>query len=135
RAGAEVLHMHGEILKGFCTACNARRFLVRGDLSISDVCGSCGIVGTLRPDVVWFGEMPYHMEEIYQRLAEAELFVSIGTSGAVYPAAGFVREAKMLGLQTMELNLEPSDNAYAFDQADYGLAGVVVPRRTMQFGI
>lgn len=135
RAGADVLHMHGEIMKGFCTGCNARRFLVQGDLTVSDACSSCGSVGTLRPDVVWFGEMPYHMDEIYQRLSGADLFVSIGTSGAVYPAAGFVQEAKMLGIPTMELNLEPSDNAHAFDQSDYGLASEIVPRWAAQWGV
>ncbi|MEL7232049.1 MAG: NAD-dependent deacylase [Pseudomonadota bacterium] len=135
RAGADVLHMHGEILKAFCEGCERPRFEVEEDLHTSDGCEDCGRVGALRPDVVWFGEMPYYMDQIYQRLGQAELFVSIGTSGAVYPAAGFVREAKMLGLRTMELNLEPSDNAYAFDEADYGLAGEVVPRWAGQFGV
>ncbi|MEM7491770.1 MAG: NAD-dependent deacylase [Pseudomonadota bacterium] len=128
RAGADVMHMHGEILKAFCTDCDRSRFTVKTKLQTRDVCDVCNRAGGLRPDVVWFGEMPYHMDQIYERLSRANLFVSIGTSGSVYPAAGFVQEAKMLGVKTMELNLEPSDNAHAFDDADYGLAGDIVPR-------
>ncbi|MEM9055449.1 MAG: NAD-dependent deacylase [Pseudomonadota bacterium] len=135
RAGAEVLHMHGEILKGICDMCARPAFVIESDLHISDGCDVCGRVGALRPDVVWFGEMPYHMEAIDVALSKADLFVSIGTSGAVYPAAGFVQEARMRGIRTMELNLEPSDNAYAFDAADYGKAGDVVPRWAAQWSV
>ncbi|MEM1086309.1 MAG: NAD-dependent deacylase [Pseudomonadota bacterium] len=133
RAGADVLHMHGEILKAFCTDCDRSRFTVKTKLQTQDVCDVCQKAGGLRPDVVWFGEMPYHLDDIYQALATSDLFVSIGTSGSVYPAAGFVQEARMLGIRTMELNLEPSDNAHMFDDADYGLAGEIVPRWVDQF--
>jgi NAD-dependent deacetylase len=81
----------------------------------------------MRPDVVWFGEMPLGLERIEEALAEASLFVAIGTSGAVYPAAGYVAEARALGIPTVELNLAPSDNADAFDDARYGPATEVVP--------
>lgn len=135
RAGAVTLHMHGEILKGFCVACDRARFAVEADLAVTDECSSCGRIGTLRPDVVWFGEMPYHMDAIYGAMQQADLFVSIGTSGSVYPAAGFVQEARASGIRTMELNLEPSDNAFAFDDAEYGLAGEIVPAWAAKWGI
>jgi NAD-dependent deacetylase len=135
RAGAETFHMHGEILKGFCANCDRDRFTVVDDLAVTDACSSCGRIGTLRPDVVWFGEMPYHMDAIYSAMQAADLFVSIGTSGSVYPAAGFVQEARVSGIRTMELNLEPSDNAFAFDHAEYGLAGEIVPAWAANWGI
>src|SRR5215210_6420972 len=97
------------------------------DLSVEDRCPRCGQSGGLRPDVVWFGEMPMHMEAIYEALSEADLFVSIGTSGSVYPAAGFVAEARAAGIRTCEINLEPSDNARVFDEARHGPASEVVP--------
>jgi NAD-dependent deacetylase len=78
--------------------------------------------------VVWFGEMPMHMDEIYAALAEADLFVAIGTSGSVYPAAGFVEEARAAGVRTCEINLQPSDNARRFDSARYGPASEAVPQ-------
>lgn len=134
RAGADTLHMHGEILKAFCGACNSARFDVPADLSIAMPCSSCGQIGGLRPDVVWFGEMPYHMDAIYTALGHADLFVSIGTSGSVYPASGFVQEARATGIRTMELNLEPSDNARVFDDAAYGRAGDIVPAWAANWG-
>lgn len=135
RAGADTIHMHGEILKAFCNRCPRDRFLVEADLTTDTVCSDCGAAGTVRPDVVWFGEIPYRMEEIGEKLAEAEMFVSIGTSGSVYPAAGFVQEAKMLGLKTVELNLEASDNVWAFDEAVHGPAGTIVPDWAAQWGV
>ena len=91
-------------------------------------CPNCGRSGGLRPDVVWFGEMPYHMEHIYAALGRCALFLSIGTSGSVYPAAGFVQEAKTIArAHTVELNLEPSAGASLFDQARYGPATEIVP--------
>jgi NAD-dependent deacetylase len=96
-------------------------------MSLSLRCPACGGVGHMRPDVVWFGEMPYHMELIYAALAGCDLFVSIGTSGNVYPAAGFVREARAAGARTVELNLEPSEGAAFFDEAEHGPATKVVP--------
>jgi NAD-dependent deacetylase len=81
----------------------------------------------VRPDVVWFGEMPYHMDEIWQRLAGCGLFVAIGTSGSVYPAAGFVAEARAQGARTLEINLEPSENAGLFEDRRLGPASETVP--------
>ena len=127
RAGsARVVHMHGELLKTRCLACGA---VTNGsaDLTVDSACGNCRQVGMLRPHVVWFGEMPLFMDEIYEALNEADLFVAIGTSGSVYPAAGFVAEAKAGGIRTCEINLEPSDNALLFDDARYGPAGETVP--------
>ncbi|MEK4033493.1 NAD-dependent deacylase [Methylocystis sp. IM3] len=127
RGGArEVIHMHGELLKARCAACGGLRDQ-RADLSTADRCGDCGRVGAMRPHVVWFGETPLHMEEITAALAAASLFVSIGTSGSVYPAAGFVSLARRLGVATCEINLEPSDNAGQFDQTRYGAASELVP--------
>jgi NAD-dependent deacetylase len=127
RAGAaRVVHMHGELLKARCEACGALR-PQRKDLTTADQCASCGCVGTMRPHVVWFGETPLFMEEILEALAEAELFVAIGTSGSVYPAAGFVSQARRLGVRTAEVNLEPSDNAREFEQRRYGAASEAVP--------
>jgi NAD-dependent deacetylase len=128
QAGSQhVIHMHGELLKARCTACEAV-VARRDDLSIADTCHSCRRSACLRPDVVWFGEMPMHMDEIYAALAEADLFVAIGTSGSVYPAAGFVEEARAAGVQTCEINLEPSDNARRFNTARYGPASDAVPQ-------
>lgn len=126
RAGARrVRHMHGEHLNAWCTACDVRSRWT-GTLIQRPACPECG-ESALRPDVVWFGEMPYYMEEIYAALREADLFVSIGTSGAVYPAAGFVRNARDLGAATLELNLEPSQGSPWFDEARHGPATEVVP--------
>lgn len=126
RAGAKrVLHMHGTHLNAWCTACDARSRWT-GPLIDRPPCPACG-ARALRPDVVWFGEMPYEMERIYGALRAADLFVSIGTSGAVYPAAGFVREARELGTQTLELNLERSQGSAWFDETRLGPAGELVP--------
>ncbi len=128
RAGSrEVLHMHGELLKARCLACGRSEPWL-ADLTVDDACPSCGRAGGLRPDVVWFGEMPYGLDAIDRALGESDLFVAIGTSGAVYPAAGFVAEARALGLQTCEINLEAADNAFLFDDARYGPASEVVPK-------
>lgn len=127
RAGARnVVHMHGELLSAFCGACEARAPAV-GDLTNELACSACGRAGLMRPDVVWFGEVPYRMDEIFERLDRADLFVSIGTSGAVYPAAGFVSEAARGGVSTLELNLEPSEGTHVFDEARHGPASVLVP--------
>jgi NAD-dependent deacetylase len=121
-----VTHMHGELMKARCHTCGAV-WLAEGDLTLALSCTSCGREGGVRPHVVWFGEEPLAMARIYDALLDADLFVSIGTSGAVYPAAGFVRAAREAGVATCELNLEPSDNADAFDTARYGPASEVVP--------
>ncbi|MDE2412344.1 MAG: NAD-dependent deacylase [Sphingomonadales bacterium] len=126
RGGANrVLHMHGEHLKAWCTSCGVRSPW-RDALSERPPCPVCQ-ARNLRPDVVWFGEMPYQMDRIYAALREADLFVSIGTSGAVYPAAGFVRDARDLGARTLELNLERSQGSNWFDESRLGPAGEIVP--------
>lgn len=127
RAGSQnVIHMHGEIAKSRCHECGDVR-AADGELLIERGCDACGRIGGLRPHVVWFGEMPLFMDRIYEELAAADLFVSIGTSGSVYPAAGFVAAARRAGIATVELNLEPSENADMFDDARYGPATEIVP--------
>ncbi|WP_285672076.1 NAD-dependent deacylase [Paralimibaculum aggregatum] len=127
RGGAsEVLHMHGELMQALCAACG-HRWGWSGDMGLGDACPACGAAGTVRPDVVWFGEMPYLMDEIFARLAAATLFVSIGTSGAVYPAAGFVDEAAAQGAETLEINLEPSEGSRLFERQILGPATETVP--------
>jgi NAD-dependent deacetylase len=126
RAGStRVLHMHGELSSAWCLACDARH---RWSASLLDrpACPGCG-EAALRPDVVWFGELPYRLAEIESALLDADLFVSIGTSGAVYPAAGFVQTAAAAGSSTLELNLEPSAGTASFDEARHGPAGLLVP--------
>lgn len=126
RAGASrVLHMHGELLSAWCMACDARSRHT-GTMIEQPACPGCG-TRALRPDIVWFGEMPYRMEEIFAALREADLFVSIGTSGAVYPAAGFVNTARDLGVRTLELNLERSEGSHWFDESRLGPASRLVP--------
>ncbi|SMF78167.1 NAD-dependent deacetylase [Tistlia consotensis] len=127
RAGSKnLIHMHGELLKTRCLACEAV-IAWQGDLELDSLCPACGERGRLRVNVVWFGEMPFEMERIYAALAECDLFVSIGTSGNVYPAAGFVAEARAGGAHTLELNLEPSEGRRLFDAGRYGPAGELVP--------
>jgi len=121
-----LIHMHGELLSALCAACGARHAWEE-DLGVETACIACGKTGGMRPDVVWFGEMPYHMERIAEALAAADLFLSIGTSGNVYPAAGFVAEARTHGAHTVELNLEPSDGASFFAEAIHGPATQIVP--------
>lgn len=128
RAGAKrLLHMHGELNLGWCQACNAR-FKWAGRMGQGATCPSCAVTGRIRPDIVWFGEMPYDMERIDEALLNADLFVSIGTSGAVYPAAGFVQTARYRGARTLEINLEPSQGSIYFDERRYGPASIEVPR-------
>jgi NAD-dependent deacetylase len=127
RGGASsVIHMHGELARALCSACGFR-WDATGDLTIDSPCPACKTVGGPRPDIVWFGEMPYHMDRIETELSRADLFVSIGTSGAVYPAAGFVQAARERGIETLELNMEPSLGSTYFDAARHGPAGTVVP--------
>lgn len=126
RAGATgVIHMHGALSRALCAACGAR-WDAPAVMHPEDACPACGAAAT-RPDVVWFGEIPCHMERIGAALAACELFVAIGTSGAVYPAAGFVAEAAAQGAETLEINLEPSDTAGAFDRHLHGPASRMVP--------
>jgi len=127
RGGAtHVLHMHGEVLSAWCTGCDARHRW-QGTLRDAPACPSCS-AAALRPDIVWFGEMPYRMNEIFAALAQADLFVSIGTSGAVYPAAGFVQQAASHGARTLELNLERSQGSRLFDETRLGPASEMVPQ-------
>jgi len=162
RAGTKrLLHMHGEVKRGWCLACD-ERFAWEGPMSPDavrpepvegpsfpaaeeeqsfdklrtngfeeangfNVCPSCRAVGMVRPDIVWFGEMPYAMYDIERALFHADLFVSIGTSGAVYPAAGFVQTARHRGARTLEINLEPSGGSIFFDERRYGRASELVP--------
>ena len=121
-----LIHMHGEINRALCNFCGARTAWTE-DFSVDTVCASCGASGGMRPDVVWFGEMPYQMERIYEALGRCDLFLSIGTSGNVYPAAGFVAEARAAGAHTVELNLEPSEGRSLFREAIHGRATDVVP--------
>jgi NAD-dependent deacetylase len=121
-----VIHMHGEHLKARCTHCEAVNPW-RRDLGARDRCPSCDHAGGLRPHVVWFGETPLHMDAILTALESADRFVAIGTSGAVYPAAGFVARARTLGIPTCEINLEPSDNADMFSERRYGRASETAP--------
>jgi NAD-dependent deacetylase len=126
RAGApSVIHMHGELTRALCAACT-HRWNAPHQMAPTDPCPACAAPAT-RPDIVWFGEMPYHMEKIDAALQSADLFVAIGTSGNVYPAAGFVHEAAFAGARTLELNLEPSATVSLFDDARFGLASTVVP--------
>ncbi|MFD1624806.1 NAD-dependent deacylase [Azospirillum griseum] len=127
RAGsADPIHMHGALLKAVCQRCHAVTDC-HDDLSVHDLCLSCGGKGGLRPDVVWFGETPYHMDRIQAALEDCDLFLSIGTSGHVYPAAGFVAEAGANGAVTVELNLDPSEGVSRFDRAIQGPATALVP--------
>lgn len=126
RAGSRrVLHMHGRLDRALCAACG-HGWEAPETMAPEDPCPACGWPAT-RPDVVWFGEYPYHMDAIGRALAQAELFVSIGTSGTVYPAAGFVAEARAAGARTLELNLEPSEGVSAFSEARFGPASSLVP--------
>ncbi len=127
RAGAKrLLHMHGELMSAWCRACDMRARW-KGAMGDGPACPKCGAAGRLRPDIVWFGEMPYEMDRIDRALMEADLFVSIGTSGNVYPAAGFVQTARYVSAQTLEMNLEPSLGSYLFDESRTGKAGELVP--------
>ncbi|SFJ98121.1 NAD-dependent deacetylase [Sphingomonas sp. NFR04] len=126
RAGAtRLLHMHGELRSALCAACGVRERWEEA-LPPESECPNCGMLA-LRPDIVFFGEMPYEMERIEAAIADADLFVSIGTSGAVYPAAGFVQTARHYGAATLEMNLEPSGGSHWFEESRMGPAGTLVP--------
>jgi NAD-dependent deacetylase len=127
RAGSKnLLHMHGELLKSVCASCFDITEL-RSDQDSSQACEQCG-KNSLRPDIVWFGEMPKYMDEISDRLSQCELFISIGTSGNVYPAAGFVELAASYGAHTVEINLEPTSTTNRFAEHIHGKAGDEVPK-------
>jgi len=127
RAGSKrLLHMHGELASAWCLACG-ERFGWEGPMGEEARCPTCDSQGHVRPDIVWFGEMPYEMDRIEEALRACDLFVSIGTSGAVYPAAGFVQTARYCGATTLEINLEPSLGSTLFDESRTGRAGDLVP--------
>ncbi len=127
RAGSRnLIHMHGELLKARCSATD-RVFPASGDIAVEDACACCGEPGRLRPHVVWFGEMPLGMDEIYRALDNCDLFVAVGTSGNVYPAAGFVAVASAAGAHTIEVNLESSAVQSEFAEKRYGPATAEVP--------
>lgn len=123
---AHLIHMHGELGRALCARCGTSLPWTE-DLSLNTACPVCHKDGFMRPDVVWFGEMPRAMERIYEALSRCDLFVAIGTSGTVYPAAGFVAEADNAGAHTIELNLDPSEGASLFAEAHYGPATEIVP--------
>jgi NAD-dependent deacetylase len=120
-----LIHMHGELERALCASCGTSAPWTE-DLTIETLCASCG-EAAMRPDVVWFGEMPRQMERIYDALGACDLFISIGTSGTVYPAAGFVMEARASGAHAVELNLEPSDGADLFLERIEGPATEIAP--------
>ncbi|MEM7257798.1 MAG: Sir2 family NAD+-dependent deacetylase [Pseudomonadota bacterium] len=127
RAGSlDVLHMHGELLKSRCSHCDDIQ-PCDSDLSIEDQCRDCNRTGTIRPHIVWFGEMPFYMEEISTALAQCELFITVGTSGNVYPAAGFAQIAAQGGAKIVELNLEASNTPGTMDETRLGRATDIVP--------
>lgn len=126
RAGSRnVLHMHGSLEGALCAACG-HRWPAPAVMAVEEVCPACGAPAG-RPDIVWFGEYPYHMEEIWTALRKAEIFVAIGTSGNVYPAAAFVQDAGRAGAHTIELNLEASAIHSDFDETRQGRATEIVP--------
>ncbi len=128
RGHFELIHLHGELGKVRCTDTGSI-FDWTGDVKAESQCGCCNEIGTLRPHIVWFGEMPLEMPKIYNALAQCDLFISIGTSGNVYPAAGFVQEVRRNGrnARTVELNLEPSQGYSLFEERIYGKATEIVP--------
>lgn len=125
RAGSRPVHMHGELSKARCTHCGAVQAWT-GDLSIATRCPACGEPGGMRPHVVWFGEMPLDLDRINDALCACDLFVAIGTSAQVHPAAGFVAEVRGRA-RTLELNLEETAASSLFDEARQGPASVLVP--------
>ncbi|MDD8023600.1 MAG: NAD-dependent deacylase [Paracoccaceae bacterium] len=126
RGGSQnIIHMHGTLNGALCAACD-HRWPAPAVMHRTDLCPACRAPAT-RPDIVWFSEMPYQMDEIWTALRAADLFVSIGTSGNVYPAAGFVQDAVRAGVPTLELNLDPSSGSRWFDEARHGPATEIVP--------
>ncbi len=131
RAGnREVIHMHGELRQAKCLVCG-KSYRWSADLGAGDRCENCG--GRMRPDIVWFGEMPYEMDLIESRLGEADLFIAVGTSGQVYPAAGYADMARRRGIPTIEFNLEPTDQSGRFSESICGKAGDTLPEWVREF--
>ncbi|MEO6944603.1 MAG: Sir2 family NAD+-dependent deacetylase, partial [Lacisediminihabitans sp.] len=130
RAGTtNLIHMHGELLKVRCESCGTVSER-RDDVGVDDICAHCQ--GRIRPHIVWFGEMPLSLDEIYVALESCDLFAAIGTSGNVYPAAGFVQVAHSAGAHTIEINLEASEVSTNFDEIRHGLASERVPEWVLE---
>lgn len=125
KAGAQAIHMHGELSRALCATCE-HRWDAPPEMEVGEACPACS-APSARPDIVWFGEMPYHMDRIIDALHTCDLFAAIGTSGQVYPAAGFVEEARMAAAATVELNLRDSDMSHAFEDHITGPASKTVP--------
>ncbi len=123
----QVIHMHGELLKVRCARCDDVTSWT-SDLDATLVCGACRRAGGMRPHIVWFGEMPFHMDAIFAALSAADIFIAVGTSGLVYPAAGFVQVAGQAGARTIEVNTDATAMSDAFQEQRLGPAGVEVPR-------
>ncbi len=127
KAGStNVVHMHGALASALCAACEAR-WEAPLTMHVGEACPSCSRP-TARPDIVWFGEIPYHMDRIERALMEADIFTAIGTSGNVYPAAGFVQMAAHVGAKTVEMNLDPSATVNLFEEVRPGKASETVPQ-------
>lgn len=122
-----VWHIHGQINQIVCMNCG-HVFETWGDVSSEDSCPHCGISAMLKPNIVFFGENLLYMDKVDELLQTCDLFISVGTSGVVYPAAGFVQVAKFAGADTIEVNLEETSNNYLFDRHIYGKAGEVLPQ-------
>lgn len=122
---ARVLHMHGTLAGALCAACE-HRWTAPPEMAPGHPCPACNAPAA-RPDVVWFGEMPYHMDEIWDLLRAADIFAAIGTSGQVYPAAAFVQDAARAGAHTLEINLDPSAVVSDFAETRSGKASEQVP--------
>ena len=133
RAGTQnLIHMHGQLYEVKCKVCG-KVTKTASEIGRQTVCSHCGVPGGLRPNVVWFGEVPMFMDTIYSALAKCDLFVSIGTSGTVYPAAGFVQEVRSHGrAHTLEINLEPSEGVSLFHEVRHGSASQLVPEFVSQ---
>lgn len=126
KAGSQhVLHMHGALNSALCGACD-HRWPAPLAMQVGEACPTCD-APSARPDIVWFGEIPYQMDRIEQALSDADIFVAIGTSGNVYPAAGFVQLASHVGAHTIEMNLDPGENVTLFAEARAGKASETVP--------
>jgi NAD-dependent deacetylase len=127
KAGSvDVVHMHGALDSALCGACD-HRWPAPLKMHVGETCPKCN-QPSARPDIVWFGEIPYHMDRIEQALAQADIFVAIGTSGNVYPAAGFVQMARHVGAKTVEMNLDPSETVALFEDTRPGKASLTVPQ-------
>ncbi|CAM3054510.1 Sir2 family NAD+-dependent deacetylase [Vibrio rarus] len=122
-----IVHMHGELLKSRCSE-SGQVIEQLTDLQVGELCHCCQMPQPLRPHIVWFGEMPLQMDKIYSAIEQADLFISIGTSGVVYPAAGFVHDARLHGAHTIEINLQPSAVQSEFAEKRYGPASIEVPK-------